>query len=239
MRLKGKTAFVTAAGQGIGRAIAERFIVEGAQVFASDINPALLDGLSCDVQTLDVTDKAGVGRAIDAARPDILVNCAGVVHAGTVLEVTDAQFEQCMTVNVQSMLHTIQAALPHMIERRSGAIINISSVASSIKGVRNRCIYSASKAAVIGLTKSIAADFISDGIRCNCISPGTVNSPSLQERLAESGDYEAALEAFIARQPMGRMGSAQEIAGFATYLASDEATYVSGIDGIIDGGMSL
>lgn len=239
MRLKGKTAFVTAAGQGIGRAIAERFIVEGAQVFASDINPALLDGLSCDVQTLDVTDKAGVARAIDAARPDILVNCAGVVHAGTVLEVTDAQFEQCMTVNVQSMLHTIQAALPHMIERRSGAIINISSVASSIKGVRNRCIYSASKAAVIGLTKSIAADFISDGIRCNCISPGTVNSPSLQERLAESGDYEAALEAFIARQPMGRMGSAQEIAGFATYLASDEATYVSGIDGIIDGGMSL
>ena len=237
MRLKGKTAFITASGQGIGRAIAQRFIAEGAAVTATDLDGALLAGLEgATTFSLDATDKASVQTAIAQTRPDILVNCAGFVHAGTILDATDADFDFAFTLNVRAQFHTMQAALPIMLDHGGGSIINIASVASSIIAAPNRFIYGASKAAVIGMTKSVAADFVTKGIRCNAICPGTVDSPSLHDRLRATGDYESALQAFAQRQPMGRIAHPDEIAHLAVYLASDEAAFVTGQAHIIDGG---
>ena len=237
MRLTGKRAFITAAGQGIGRAIAEAYAREGAAVTATDLNADLLEGLEgAETFALDVTDKAVLRRAIEAARPDILVNCAGFVHSGTILEATDDEFDFAFGLNVRSQFHAMQAALPGMIERGGGSIVNIASVASSIVAAPNRCIYGASKAAVIGLTKSVALDYVTHGIRVNAICPGTVDSPSLHDRLRAMGDYEAAYKAFVARQPMGRIGTAEEIAQLAIYLGSDESAFTTGQAHVIDGG---
>ncbi len=239
-RLVGKTALITAAGQGIGRATAELFAVEGARVIATDINIDLLsDFKDGEIQQLDVTDRGAIHALIQPLEClDVLFNCAGFVHHGSVLECENDAFDFSMQINVKAMYHTIQAALPGMLAAGGGSIINMSSVASSLKGVPNRFIYSTSKAAVIGLTKSVAADFVTQGIRCNAICPGTVDSPSMHQRLRETGDYEAALDAFIARQPIGRIGKAEEIALLALYLASDESTYTTGTAQIIDGGWS-
>lgn len=237
MRLQGKKAFITAAGQGIGRAIAEHYAREGAIVTATDLKADLLDGLNvAKTMALDVTDKAALTAAIAEAAPDILVNCAGFVHGGTILEAKDDEFDFAFNLNVRSQFHTMQAALPGMIARGGGSIVNIASVASSIIAAPNRCIYGASKAAVIGLTKSVAVDFVKQGIRCNCICPGTVDSPSLHDRLRAMGDYEEARKAFVARQPMGRIGTADEIAHLAVYLGSDESAFTTGQAHIIDGG---
>jgi len=237
MRLAGKRAFVTAAGQGIGRAIAASFLREGAAVVATDLKGDLLAGLDgAETQALDVTDKTALTRAVQDARPDILVNCAGFVHSGTILDATDEEFDFAFGLNVRSQFHAMQAALPGMIERGGGSIINIASVASSIVAAPNRCVYGASKAAVIGMTKSVALDFVTKGIRVNAICPGTVDSPSLHDRLRAMGDYEAALKAFVARQPMGRIGAAEEVAHLAVYLASDESAFTTGQAHVIDGG---
>lgn len=240
MRLKGKTAFVTAAGQGIGRAIAEAYLREGATVTATDLKADLLEGLEgATCFALDVTDKDAVTEAIRNAAPDVLVNCAGFVHGGTILDATDADFDFAFTLNVRSQFHTMQAALPGMIERGGGSIVNIASVAGSIVAAPNRCIYGASKAAVIGLTKSVALDFVTKGIRVNCICPGTVDSPSLHDRLRAMGDYDEARRAFEARQPMGRIGTAEEIAHLAVYLGSDESAFTTGQAHVIDGGWAV
>ncbi len=236
MRLAGKRAFVTAAGQGIGRAIAEAFAREGADVTATDLDPALLEGLDATCFGLDVTDKDALHKAITAARPDILANCAGVVHHGAVLDASDDEFDFAVTLNIRSQFHAIQAALPGMIARGTGSIINISSVASSVIAAQNRCVYGMSKAAVVGLTKSVALDYVTTGVRVNCICPGTVDSPSLQDRLRAQGDYETTRAAFVARQPMGRIGKAEEIAALALYLGSDESTFTTGQAHVIDGG---
>jgi 2-keto-3-deoxy-L-fuconate dehydrogenase len=239
MRLKGKRAFLTAAGQGIGRASAEAFIREGAAVVATDRDAGLLAGLECETLALDATDDAALAAAVQAAAPDILFNCAGFVHAGTVLDATDADWDFAFRLNARAQWKAIQAALPGMLGRGGGSIINMASVASSVAGVANRFVYSASKAAVIGLTKSVAMDYVTKGIRCNCICPGTVDSPSLHQRLKATGDYETAMKQFIARQPMGRIGTAEEIAALAVYLGSDESAYTTGQAHIIDGGLSL
>lgn len=236
MRLKGKTAFITAAGQGIGRAIAERFVAEGADVVATDRDAALLAGLDAKVRALDVLDRDAVFAAITAEAPEVLVNCAGIVHAGTVEEATDAEFTQAMDLNVRSMMHTMQAAIPAMKAAGRGAIINIGSMASSLKGFPNRVIYGASKGAVIGLTKAVAVDVMGHGIRANCICPGTVDSPSLHDRLRATGDYDRAMVEFVARQPMGRLGTPEEIAALACYMATDESNYMTGQAVSIDGG---
>ena len=236
MRLHGKRAFITAAGQGIGRASAEAFIREGATVIATDLRAGLLDGLKCETRALDVTDAEAVSEMVTAAHPDILFNCAGYVHSGTILEASEADWDLAFALNARAMFRTAKAALPGMLERGQGNIINMASVASSVLGVPNRFVYSASKAAVIGLTKSIAKDFVVRGIRCNCICPGTVDSPSLLQRLHATGDYEGAMKAFVARQPMGRLGTAEEIAAMVVYLASDESAYLTGQAMIIDGG---
>lgn len=236
MRLAGKRAFITAAGQGIGRAIAEGYAREGAEVTATDLNPDLLEGLAATTSALDVTDKAALTAAIQAAEPDILVNCAGFVHAGPILDATDDEFDFAMMLNVRSQFHTMQAALPGMIARGGGSIVNIASIAGSIVAAPNRCIYGTSKAAVIGLTKSVALDYVTQGVRVNCICPGTVDSPSLHDRLHAMGDYEAALKAFNERQPMGRIGTPQEIAHLAVYLGSDESAFTTGQAHVIDGG---
>ncbi len=238
MRLQGKKAFITAAGQGIGRATAEAFIREGADVTATDINGDLLKGLDCRTEQLDVTDGAAVKALIQDVQPDILFNCAGVVHGGTVLEASDADLDFAFELNVRAMMRTIQAALPGMIERGKGSIVNIASVAGSVMGVPNRCVYGTTKAAVIGLTKSVAKDFITTGVRCNAICPGTVDSPSLHERLKATGDYEKAMREFVARQPMGRIATAEEIAALGVYLSSDESGFTTGQAHIIDGGMA-
>ncbi len=238
MRLKGKRAFITAAGQGIGRASAEAFIREGATVIATDLRAGLLDGLECETRALDVTDADAVAEMVTAAHPDILFNCAGYVHSGTILDATEADWDLAFAINTRSMFRTIKAALPGMLDRGQGNIINVASVASSLMGVPNRFVYAASKAAVIGLTKSVAKDFVTKGIRCNCICPGTVDSPSLHDRLKATGDYEGAMKAFVARQPMGRLGTAEEIAAMVVYLASDESAYLTGQAMIIDGGMT-
>ena len=240
MRLQGKRAFVTAAGQGIGRAIAEAYLREGALVVATDLNADLLHGLDgADTAALDVTDKAALTTAIQNASPDVLVNCAGFVHAGALLEATDADFDFAFTLNVRSQFHTMQAALPGMLERGGGSIVNIASVAGSIVAAPNRCIYGASKAAVIGLTKSVALDYVTKGIRVNAICPGTVDSPSLHDRLRAMGDYDTARKAFEARQPMGRIGTAEEIAHLAVYLGSDESAFTTGQAHVIDGGWAV
>ena len=239
-RLAGRTALITAAGQGIGRATALAMAAEGASVFATDINTetlASLDGAGgVTTFTLDVLDHASVVAGVERAQPDILFNCAGHVHNGTILQSTDDEWNFGFDLNVRSMYWTSQEAIPGMVERGGGSIINMSSVASSVIGAPNRFVYGATKAAVIGLTKSIASDFITSGLRCNAICPGTVDSPSLHERLSATGDYEAAKTAFIARQPMGRFGTAEEIARLAVYLASDESAFVTGQAINIDGG---
>jgi 2-keto-3-deoxy-L-fuconate dehydrogenase len=239
-RLAGKAALITAAGQGIGRATALAMAAEGAHVFATDINAATLatldgtDGVT--TFTLDVMDKTSIVEGVGRATPDILFNCAGFVHHGTILDATDDEWNFGFELNVRSMFRTSRAVIPGMIERGGGSIINMSSVASSVIGAPNRFVYGASKAAVIGLTKSIASDFVTSGLRCNAICPGTVESPSLEDRLSNTGDYDKARTAFIARQPMGRFGTAEEIAALAVYLASDESAFVTGQAINIDGG---
>ncbi|MFV0411331.1 MAG: SDR family oxidoreductase [Paracoccus sp. (in: a-proteobacteria)] len=240
--LTGKTILITAAAQGIGRATAEAFAQAGACVHATDINEAALATLAgtagiithrLDVLSSDAVDDlvAGIGAI------DILFNCAGIVHGGNILEMKDADLDFAVDLNIRSMIRTIRAVLPGMLERGEGCIINMSSVASSIKGVPNRFVYGTTKAAVIGLTKAVAADFVTQGIRCNAICPGTVQSPSLDERLAATGDYGKARRDFIARQPMGRIGEAEEIAALALYLAG--ATYTTGQAVCIDGGWTI
>ncbi len=237
-RLAGKTALITAAGQGIGRAIAEVFVQQGAAVIATDINEVALAELDgCRTHRLDVRSLAeitAVSKEVGAV--DVLVNCAGIVANGNILDSTEEDWTTSFDINVTSMFRLIRATLPGMIERGGGSIVNISSVAGSIKGVPNRCIYGTTKAAIIGLTKSVAADFISRGIRCNAICPGTVATPSLEARLRATGDYAAARAAFIQRQPMGRFGEAGEVAALAVYLASDESAFTTGQCHIIDGG---
>ena len=235
-RLIGKTIFVTAAGQGIGRAIAQSCSAQGATVYASDLKEDLLEGLECDTQSLDVTDKEAVSKAVQRAEPDVLINCAGYVHTDTAETVRDEDLDFAYLLNVKSMIYAIQAAVPGMLERGQGNIINMASMASSSKGFPNRCSYSVTKGAVIGLTKSVAADYMTRGIRCNCISPGTVNSPSLQDRIRATGNFEEGMKAFVARQPMGRLGTPEEIAHLAVYLASDESAYMTGQEVRIDGG---
>ena len=239
-RLAGKTALVTAAGQGIGRAAAELFASEGATVLATDINAELLTHVQgCRTHRLDVRDPAQVAAAVSQAGPiDVLFNCAGYVHSGTILDCDESAWSSSLDINLTSMYRLIRAALPGMLERGHGSIINMSSVAGSIKGVPNRFVYGVTKAAAVGLTKSVAADFVAQGIRCNAICPGTVDTPSLHERLTATGDYAAAWAAFTSRQPMGRLGRPVEIASLALYLASDESAFVTGQCHIIDGGWS-
>jgi 2-dehydro-3-deoxy-L-fuconate 4-dehydrogenase len=239
-RLAGKTALVTAAAQGIGRATAELFAAHGADVLATDTNTdALVQLQGCRTAKLDVLLPDEIVRVVESAGTiDILFNCAGFVANGSVLDCTDEQWALSLSLNVTSMFRLVRAVLPQMLARRRGSIINMSSVASSIKGVPNRCAYGATKAAVIGLTKSIAADFVTNGVRCNAICPGTVETPSLHQRLEATGDYDASRGAFIARQPMGRLGRPAEIAALALYLASDESEFTTGQCHVIDGGWS-
>jgi 2-keto-3-deoxy-L-fuconate dehydrogenase len=237
-QLAGKTALITAAGQGIGRATAELFAAQGATVWATDVNlDALNDLAGCRVARLDVRDDAMVREVIgQAGELDILFNCAGVVSGGTILDCSPEEWAFANDLNVTAMYRTIRAVLPGMIAKGGGSIINMSSVASSIKGVPNRFAYCATKAAVIGLTKAVAADFVTQGVRCNAICPGTVETPSLHERLRATGDYDAAWSAFVARQPMGRVGKAEEVAGLALYLAADVSAFTTGQTHVIDGG---
>jgi 2-keto-3-deoxy-L-fuconate dehydrogenase len=245
-RLKGKVAVVTAAGQGIGRAIAEAFVREGAQVFATDVDVAKLEGIArAKRRKLDVLSTRAVEAFAAKTGPiDVLVNCAGFVHHGTILECDDKAWDFSFDLNVRSMHRMIKAYLPGMLAKGKGAIVNIASGASSVRGIPNRYVYGTTKAAVIGLTKAVAADFIQKGVRCNAIAPGTVQSPSLDERIsalaASTGkSVEEARAAFVARQPMGRLGSAEEIAAAALYLASDESAFSTGTIVIVDGGFSL
>ena len=243
-RLAGKTILLTAAAQGIGRASALAFAGEGARVTATDINEAKLAELAgvdgIETRPLDVTDPAAIEAAArEVGAPDVLFNCAGFVHHGSVLSTGEDEWRFNMTLNVDSMYRMIRAFLPGMIERGGGSIINMSSVASSIRGLPNRFVYGTTKAAVIGLTKSVAADYIRDGIRCNCICPGTVETPSLEDRIAAFDDPVRARKDFIARQPLGRIGTAEEIASLIVWLASDESTYATGTAFVVDGGVSL
>ena len=243
-RLSGKRALVTAAGQGIGKATALAMEAEGATVFATDINPETLTELQTastgqiETYVLDVLDAASIQEGVNRAQPDILFNGAGFVHHGTILDATEDEWDFALNLNVRSMMRTIQAALPGMLERGGGSIINMSSACSCIIGAPNRFIYGTTKAAVIGLTKSVAMDYIKQGIRCNAICPGTVDSPSLHNRLHATGDYDAAMKAFVARQPMGRIAQAEEIAALVIYLASDESAFTTGQGHVIDGGWS-
>ena len=239
--LEGKAVLITAAGQGIGRATAERFISLGARVIATDINEAALSTLEgAETHVVNVLDSAGVTAfAEKIGTIDVLFNCAGFVHNGTILDCEEKDWDFSFNLNAKAMYVTCRTFLPGMLARGKGSIVNMASVASSVKGVPNRFAYCASKAAVIGLTKSIAADFVSKGIRANAICPGTVDSPSLHDRLRATGDYEKAMKDFIARQPMGRLGSTDEIARLAVYLASDEAQFMTGQSLVIDGGISL
>ncbi|RZJ87549.1 MAG: SDR family oxidoreductase [Brevundimonas sp.] len=237
-RLTGKKAVVTGAGAGIGRAAAELFVAEGATVWASDLKlDSVADIAGANSLALDVTSAEAIAAAYTATGElDVLFNCAGYVHAGALLDCDDAAWARSFDLNVTAMFRTIRAYLPGMVARGGGSIVNMASVAGSIKGVPNRFAYGASKAAVIGLTKSIAADYVAQGVRCNAICPGTVETPSLKERLAATGDFEAAYRAFSDRQPMGRLGRAEEIANLALYLASDESSFTTGTTHIIDGG---
>jgi len=249
-RLQGKVALVTAAGQGIGRAIAETFIAEGAAVVATDLADDKLAGLKAkksaklDVRAQDNIDALAGAVARDFGALDILVNCAGYVHQGTIFDCSDKDWDFSFDLNVKSMHRMIKTFLPGMLEKKAGAIVNISSAVSSIRGVPARYVYGATKAAVIGLTKAVAADFIRQGIRCNAICPGTIESPSLDERIAalskQSGrSLDDVRQAFVDRQPMGRLGTAKEVALLAVFLASDEASYITGQAHLVDGGMAL
>ncbi len=244
-RLEGKRVLATAAAQGIGRASALAMANEGALVFATDVNMAALAELShrnIQIFRLDVRDDASARAGIERAKPDVLFNCAGFVHHGSILDCTDEDWDYSFDLNVRSMFRTIRVAIPGMIERGGGSILNMSSVVSSVHGAPDRFIYSTTKAAVIGLTKSVATEFITQGIRCNCICPGTVESPSWHKRVQALGErigsYQEALKQFIARQPMGRVAKAEEIAALVVYLASDESAFVTGQPHIIDGGWS-
>jgi 2-keto-3-deoxy-L-fuconate dehydrogenase len=245
--LTDKTAFVTAAGQGMGRATAQAFAAAGAKVIATDVDITKLNGLESDqirTRGLNVLDAAAImDAARDAGPVDILFNCAGVVHQGTLMDASEADWSLAFDLNCRSMFRTMQAFLPAMLARGRGSILNMASVASSLKGVPNRFIYSASKAAVIGMTRSVAIDYVARGIRCNCLCPGTVGTPSLDERIAENaaaaGSIDAARAAFVARQPMGRLGTPEEIAALAVYLSGDDAQFITGQSIVIDGGLTL
>ena len=244
MRLKGKTALVTAAGHGIGRASALALAAEGAQVWATDLDPRLLESFAgvAGIQALplDVLDKAAILRTVTGLPPlDVLFNCAGYVHNGTILQATDSEWEFAFNLNVRSQFWTIQAVLPSMLSRGGGSIINMASVCGSLKGLPNRFIYGASKAAVVGLTKAVAADYVGQGIRCNAIAPGTVDTPSLHERINAYDDPAQARKNFIARQPMGRLAQAHEMAPLVVFLASDESVFVTGQLYANDGGMTI
>lgn len=244
MRLQGKTILVTAAGQGIGKACALAMASEGAQVWATDVNPDLLNHLTGEkgihTAPLSVLDKQAISNVV-AQMPsiDVLFNCAGMVHNGTIEQASDNDWEQAFALNVRAQFWMIQAVLPRMLERGGGSIINMASVCSSLKGLPNRFVYGTSKAAVIGLTKSVAADYVGRGIRCNAIAPGTVDTPSLADRINAFDDPVQARQNFIARQPMGRLAQAHEIAPIVVYLASDESVFASGQVFSIDGGMTI
>ena len=246
-RLAGKRALITAAGQGIGKASALAMAGEGAEVFATDVNEKALADLADEAPSitcfpLDVRDTDAVHSGVVRAAPDVLFNCAGFVHAGSILEASDEDWDFAFDLNVRSMYRTMRATLPGMLERGGGSIINMSSALSSIIGAPNRFIYGTTKAAVLGMTKSVAAEYITQGIRCNAICPGTVESPSWEERVKALGEklgsYEAALEQFVQRQPMGRVAKAEEIAALVVYLASDESAFTTGQAHVIDGGWS-
>ncbi|MEM9432811.1 MAG: SDR family oxidoreductase [Pseudomonadota bacterium] len=245
-RLDGKRALVTAAGQGIGRASALAMASEGATVLATDVNIGVLESLSeqagIEIFELDAMEAQSIAAGVKKAAPDVLFNCAGFVHHGTILDAKEDDWDFAFSLNVQSMFRTMKAAIPGMLERGGGSIINMSSACSSIIGAPNRFIYGTTKAAVIGMTKSVAVDYIGQGLRCNCICPGTVESPSWHDRVKalgeELGSYEAAMEQFVSRQPMGRVATAEEIAALVVYLASDESAFTTGQPHIIDGGWS-
>ncbi|WP_108484541.1 SDR family oxidoreductase [Oceaniglobus ichthyenteri] len=243
-RLAGKRALITAAGQGIGRASALAMAAEGAHVIATDVNEEALTALAGEghdnIETfvLNAMDAESIKEGVARAKPDVLFNCAGFVHSNTVETCTEDEWDFAFNLNVRSQFRMIQAAIPGMLERGNGSIINMASACSSIIGAPNRFVYGTTKAAVLGLTKSVAIEYITRGIRCNAICPGTVESPSLHERLQATGDYEAAMKAFVARQPMGRIAKAEEIAALVVYLASDESGFTTGQHHIIDGGWS-
>jgi 2-keto-3-deoxy-L-fuconate dehydrogenase len=243
-RLAGKTAFITAAGQGIGRGAALAFAREGAKVWATDVNAKALAEIEgkegIRTRVLDVTDEAAIAKTAAEVGPvDVLFNCAGFVHHGTILECTPKDWDFSFNLNVKSMYLVTRAFLPGMLARGRGSIINMSSIASSVKGLPNRFVYGATKAAVVGLTKAIAADYVKQGIRCNCIGPGTVDTPSLQGRIAAFADPVQARKDFIARQPMGRLGTVEDITGILVFLASDESQFATGNMYSIDGGMTI
>ncbi|WP_109310541.1 MULTISPECIES: SDR family oxidoreductase [Ruegeria] len=247
-RLKGKNVLVTAAAQGIGLASAIAMAREGAKVYATDINPEKINLIrdqnleNLKIFEMDVTNNDSIHHGVARAKPDVLFNCAGFVHHGTILDATDEEWDFAMDLNLRSMVRTTKAVLPGMLERGGGSIINMSSALGSIIGAPNRCVYGTTKAAVVGLTKSVAVDFITQGIRCNCICPGTVDSPSWRDRVdalgEQLGSREEALAQFVARQPMGRVAKAEEIAALVVYLASDESAFTTGHTHIIDGGWS-
>jgi 2-keto-3-deoxy-L-fuconate dehydrogenase len=244
MRLAGKTILITAAGQGIGRAAALVCAAEGARVIATDRDPALLDDLAMETQVLDVTDDAAIASLAAALPPlDGLFNCAGIVHNGALLEVSDAEWEFAFALNVTGMMRLTRAVLPGMLARAeatgTAAVLNMASMASSVKGFPNRCAYGASKAAVIGLTKAIAADYVRTGLRCNALCPGTVDTPSLRGRIAAAADPVQAEKHFIARQPMGRLATVDDIAPMVVYLLSDESRFVTGQAVLVDGGVTI